>query len=67
MGIFCPKCREGHLIRSTKPNGPSLGWVECTNAACAYKDTIQNVIVEHRKWIDAGRKQPAKPKKNPQD
>jgi len=52
MGIRCPKCRRGSLVRSTKPAGPYLGWAECTNAACSYKDTIQNVIVEHRKWIE---------------
>jgi hypothetical protein len=53
MGIFCPKCRKGHLLRSTKTDGPPLGWVECTNTECAYKDTIQNVMIEHRKWIDS--------------
>jgi hypothetical protein len=51
MGIRCPKCRKGSLVRSTKQDGPYLGWVECQNSECAYKDTIQNVVAEHRKRI----------------
>jgi len=63
MGFRCPKCREGRLLRSTKPNGQALGWVECTNTECGFKDTIQKMMAERRKWIAAGRKQSAKPKK----
>lgn len=66
MGFRCPKCRQGRLYRSTKPNGPALGWVECDNDECAFADTIQKVMDEMKKWIEAGRVQPAKPAK-PQD
>lgn len=51
MGIRCPKCRRGSLVRTTKGGGPRLGWVECGNASCGYKDTLHKVLGEHRKWI----------------
>lgn len=53
MGFRCPKCRKGHLFRSTKPGEPALGWVQCDNIECAFADTVQKVMEEQKKWIDS--------------